>query len=111
MVIIKKIFQFLEALRWKYNFNYKTKDFQEFIESQNENVYKEMNIMIQAEREGCWLEFLLVEDEKMFEEEIKQRKEKIYKENNHEALAEIQEILNEYNMDKERQQFRGGNRM
>ena len=61
-----------------------------------------MGIIVQAEREGCWIEFLLMEDEKMFEEEIKNRREEIFSQpNNEAALADIQNILNEYSKEKE----------
>lgn len=37
-----------------------------------------MNIKIEYEREGSWLEFLLIDDEKMFEQMIADRREKIF---------------------------------
>jgi len=70
-------------------FNYKTKDFQSFIEQQNQTVYKDLNIEIVAEREGLWLEFLLKEDEKMFEEEIAERRERIFKNKDQTAIEEM----------------------
>ena len=80
-VFFKNFWQFLEAARWKCKFKYRTKDFMNFIEQENANVYLKMNtaIEIQYEREGCWLEFLLKDEEKMFEEEIANRREEIFK--------------------------------
>ena len=45
-----------------------------------------MNIEVQYEREGQWLEFLLKEDDKMFEEMIADRREKIFKRNDQVAI-------------------------
>ena len=65
-------------------------------------VYKNMEtpIEIQYEREGCWLEFLLKDEEKMFEEEIAKRREKIFKDKNTAAIDEMKQILNEYSQEK-----------
>lgn len=60
-----------------------------------------MDIEIQADREGCWLEFLLTEDEDMFEEKIAKRREKIFKEKNQAAIEEMKQILQEYSQEKE----------
>ena len=64
-----RIYVFLEAIRWKIQFTYRTKEFDKFIKSQNETVYDkfETQIKIECEREGSWLEFLLVNDDLMFE--------------------------------------------
>lgn len=101
LVVLKKIFQFCEALRWKFKFNYKTKEFIAFIDQQNETVYKDMGIEVQYEREGSWLEFLLTEDEFMFEEEIAKRRELIFSTKNTGAIEEMKRILNEYSKEKE----------
>lgn len=53
-------------------------------------------IEIQYEREGCWLEFLLKDEEKMFEEEIANRRERIFKQKDSTAIEEMKKILNEY---------------
>ena len=103
LVLGKKLFQFAEALRWKWKFKYQTKDFQKFIDEQNKNVFKSMEIEIQVDREGCWLEFLLTEDEDMFEEKIAKRREKIFKEKNQAAIEEMKKILQEYSQEKESQ--------
>ena len=100
-VFSKKIFQFAEAFRWKYKFNYKTKEFIAFIENQNDTVYKDMGIEVQYEREGCWLEFLLSEDELMFEEEIAKRREDIFKNKDTGAIEEMKRILNDYSKEKD----------
>jgi len=55
-----------------------------------------MGIELGFEREGCWIEFMLKEEEKMFEEEIAQRREKIFKDKNTKAIEEMKLILNEY---------------
>ena len=82
LVFIKKIFQFVEAIRWKCRFQYRTKEFTKFIQQQNEEVYQKLNIKIEYEREGSWLEFLLVDDEKMFEQMIADRREQIFNDKN-----------------------------
>ena len=46
-------------------------------------------IEIQYEREGCWLEFLLKDEEKMFEEEIANRREEIFKKKHTNAIEEM----------------------
>jgi hypothetical protein len=79
IVFAKKIFQFVEAIRWKCRFSYRTKEFTRFIKDQNETVYNDMKIKIEYEREGSWLEFLLIEDENMFEQMIADRREEIFK--------------------------------
>lgn len=66
-VFITKIYQFFEAFKEKWKFNYRTKDFTAFIEQQNNTVYTDLEIEIQTDREGNWLEFLLKDDEQMFE--------------------------------------------
>lgn len=38
-VFFKKVYNFLDAVKEKFMFNYKTKDFNEFIDRQNANVY------------------------------------------------------------------------
>jgi hypothetical protein len=62
-----------------------------FIDSENRDVYNKMKtpIEIQYEREGCWLEFLLKDEEKMFEEEIANRREQIFKQKNTAAIDEM----------------------
>lgn len=45
------------------------------------------------ERDGCWLEFILENNEQMFEEMIVTRRKKIFDENNTEAINEMKEIL------------------
>ena len=45
-VIGKKLWQLVEALRWKFFFQYKTKDFIKFIDQQNQTVYNDMHIEI-----------------------------------------------------------------
>jgi len=100
IVIGKKIWQLVEALRWKCTFQYRTKDFIKFIDQQNQTVYGEMKIEVQTEREGQWLEFLLKEDEKMFEELIADRREEIFRKNDQNAISEMGKILNEYNTER-----------
>ena len=48
------------------------------------------------ERDGCWLEFILENNEQMFEEMIVLRRKKIFDENNVEAIKELKEILEQY---------------
>ena len=75
--LIHQFWQFLDAIRWKFEFNYKTDDFKKFIEKQNEEVYKELKIEVIPERKGLWLEFLLRKEEQMFEELINERRDRI----------------------------------
>ena len=53
------------------------------------------------ERDGCWLEFILENNEQMFEEMIVLRRQKIFAENNLEAINEMKEILEQYSKQKE----------
>jgi hypothetical protein len=53
------------------------------------------------ERDGCWLEFILENNEQMFEEMIVTRRKKIFDENNTEAINEMKEILEQYSKKKE----------
>lgn len=61
-----------------------------------------MKIKIEYEREGSWLEFLLIEDENMFEQMIADRRENIFKEKNTQAIEEMKKILNEYTKIKDK---------
>ena len=103
IVFIKRFYVFLEAIRWKLKFNYRTKDFKKFIESQNETVYDKFDtpIKIECEREGSWLEFLLKHDDLMFEQMIAERREKIFKEKDTQAIEEMKKILNLYTQQKD----------
>lgn len=101
IVFAKKIFQFVEAIRWKCRFSYRTKEFTKFIKEQNETVYSEMKIRIEYEREGSWLEFLLIEDENMFEQMIADRRERIFRERDNLAIEEMKKILNDYTQKKD----------
>lgn len=53
------------------------------------------------ERDGCWLEFILENNEEMFEEQIVRRRQKIFASNDHEAINEMKEILEQYSKKKE----------
>ena len=112
-IILKLIYQFWQledAFRWKFEFNYKTHDFNNFIKEQNADVYKALNIEVIAEREGLWLEFLLREEEQMFEELIADRREKIFnKPNNQKEIDEMKQILNDYSKDKAEAEARAQN--
>jgi hypothetical protein len=48
------------------------------------------------ERDGCWLEFILENNEQMFEEMIVLRRKNIFEANNVEAINEMKEILEQY---------------
>merc|ERR1712166_576245 len=102
-VFIKRFYVFFEAIRWKLQFNYRTKDFTKFIQSQNDTVYDkfETQIKIEYEREGSWLEFLLKHDDLMFEQMIAERREKIFKEKDTQAIEEMKKILNLYTAQKD----------
>lgn len=104
IVFAKKIFQFVEAIRWKCRFSYRTKEFTRYIKEQNDNVYSDMKIKIEYEREGSWLEFLLIEDENMFEQMIADRREKIFRDRNNFAIEEMKKILNEYTKNKDKEE-------
>ena len=78
-----------------------TKEFTKFIKEQNETVYSEMKIRIEYEREGSWLEFLLIEDENMFEQMIADRRERIFRERDNLAIEEMKKILNDYTQKKD----------
>ena len=104
--LIHQFWQFLDAIRWKLEFNYKTEDFKKFIDRQNEEVYKELDIEVIPERKGLWLEFLLRsqsgKEDQMFEELINQRRDRIR--NNPEMYQnekeEMRKIIQEYSKDK-----------
>lgn len=53
------------------------------------------------ERDGCWLEFILENNEEMFEEQIVRRRQKIFASNDVEAINEMKEILEQYSKKKE----------
>lgn len=59
-----------------------------------------MGIEIQPEREGCWLEFLLIHDEEMFEQKIAQRRQEIFEKKDTVAIEEMKKILNDYTKNK-----------
>ena len=61
----------------------------------------ETQIKIEYEREGSWLEFLLVHDDLMFEQMIAERREKIFKEKDTQAIEEMKKILNLYTAQKD----------
>ena len=100
-VFITKIYQFLEAFKEKWKFNYRTKDFTAFIELQNQTVYHDLDIEIQTDREGNWLEFLLRDDEQMFEQLIALRRQDIFKNQDTYAIEEMKKILQNYTKEKE----------
>lgn len=75
--IIHNLYGLLDSIRWKLEFTHKTDDFKKFIDRQNNEVYKELDIEVIAERKGLWLEFLLRKEEQMFEELINARRNKI----------------------------------
>jgi hypothetical protein len=54
------------------------------------------------ERDGCWLEFILENNESMFEEMIVKRRQQIFTENNLDAINEMKEILEQYSKEKEK---------
>ena len=54
------------------------------------------------ERDGCWLEFILENNEQMFEEMIVTRRQQIFSANNLEAINEMKEILEQYSTEKEK---------
>ena len=104
VVFLKKIWEFLEAFKEKFKFNYCTKDLEKFIQNQQEQVYEELDIECNADREGSWIEFCLKDDEKMFEQEIAARRKKIFEEGNTQAIEEMKNILATYTREKEDRQ-------
>ena len=54
------------------------------------------------ERDGCWLEFILENNEQMFEEMIVTRRQQIFSASNLEAINEMKEILEQYSKEKEK---------
>lgn len=104
-VFIRRIYAFLEAIRWKFQFTYRTSEFKKFIDSQNETVYDkfETPIKIECEREGSWLEFLLKHDDLMFEQMIAERRERIFRDKDTQAIEEMKNILNLYTNQKDQE--------
>ena len=102
-VMLKKLYNFLEACRWKCNFDYKTSEFNKFIAQQKE-VYDKMNIELNKHPWGEWLEFQLSKDEKMFEQVISERRKDIFEQNLTHEIEEMKTILDEYKIKKEQQQ-------
>ena len=84
--------------------NYKTRDLHAFIQQQNQTVFDKIGIVVQADRDGKWIEFLLKNDEQMFEEEIAERREKIFKDKDNQAIEEMKQILNDYSKEKAEQE-------
>jgi hypothetical protein len=72
-----------------------------FIKEQNDTVYKDLGIYIDNDREGNWLEFILIDDEKMFEQEIALRRQQIFKEGDTYQIEEMKRILANYTKEKE----------
>ena len=98
-VLLSKILQFLEAFRERYMFNFRTKDYMKFIEDQNQ-VFHPLGIDIQTDREGMWIEFILMNDEDMFEQRIAARRQEIFEKKNDVAIQEMKKILNDYTIEK-----------
>ena len=96
VVFLMKIWEFLQAFKEKFKFNYCTKDLEKFIQHQQEQYYEELDIEINADREGSWIEFCLKDDEKMFEQEITSRRRRIFEEGNTQAIEEMKSILAAY---------------
>ena len=62
-VYFKKVFGFLTAIRFRYDYNYRNKDFKKFVEAENERFYrKEKNIELVGGEQGKWLELQLPDD-------------------------------------------------
>ena len=72
-----------------------------YIEKQNQEVYHALDIEIQVDREGNWLEFLLRDDEQMFEQQIALRRQQIFKDDDKHAIEEMKRILQNYTKEKE----------
>jgi len=106
IVFTTKFWQFLQAFKDKFQFTYKTKDFLQFIGQQNVTVYNELDIPIeiQSDREGCWLEFMLKDDEMMFEQEIAKRRQQIFNDQDNAAIEEMKKILNDYSKEKDKEE-------
>ena len=103
LVWLKKFWNLLETCRKSCNFDYKTKEFRKYIKIQNAEVYKDMQIQLDPEPEGKWLEFNLQMDEQMFEKVIQLRRERIFRENNSNDIEEMKKILEEYKAKREQQ--------
>lgn len=92
----RKIYVFLQGIRWKYEDWYRTKDFIKFIEEQNKE-YETCEIEILYESQGSWIEFQLKEHEKMFEDEIAYRRRLIFGDKKDAAaIEEMKDILEDY---------------
>ena len=68
LVWLRKFWGILQAVQFKFEFNYKTKAFKQFIEDQNTNVYNPLSIELVGEQEGRWIEVQLPDDIEEFNE-------------------------------------------
>ena len=88
-------------MRQKQLFKNRTKKFVDFLENQNETVYKDLGLEVCYEKEGLWLEFGFIEEDLMFEEEIAKRRNLIIEERDQndgdkKELEEMAKLLNEF---------------
>ena len=75
----QKIYIGIQTIKNKIKLSQRTKDLKKFIQQQNSEVYEQLGVRIECEKEGNWLEFILLDDEKMFEQIIADRKKDMAK--------------------------------
>ena len=68
LVWLRKFWGILQAVQFKFEFNYQTKAFKQFIEDQNQKIYNPVSIELVGEQEGRWIEVQLPDDIEEFNE-------------------------------------------
>ena len=75
---VSMVWKTLNKIQQKWKDGYKVTDFKKFIEFQNATVFNPLKIELKFEPLNAnWIEFCLMDDEKMYEEEIALRKHRL----------------------------------
>ena len=98
---LNKLWIVLDAWTDRIKFKHVTTDLIKFVKEQRESVYKKLEVDIDVDKEGSWIEFSL-DGEKDFEQEIANRRKKIFAENNDAAIKDMKDILAKYQSEKEK---------
>ena len=86
LILIKRFYFFLNSIKSKLSFNYRTKEFNNYIASQNDTVYAQYEIKMEVEKEGTWLEFILKKEGSTFDLVIADRRDKMFNEKDTQAI-------------------------
>ena len=92
---LNKLWIVLDAWTDRIKFKHVTTDLIKYVKEQQDSVYKKLEVDIDVDKEGSWIEFTLSE-EKDFEQEIANRRKKIFAEGNDAAIKDMKDILAKY---------------